>query len=886
MARFYGEIFLNIQNYGILHYIPREHYFADDNYFPFPPGWKPGLLNDFENVEKQQYWFTSNNGLCIYDRRTRQMWTKNYNPQKLAILNNSRVQNGLIKVYIDKQRRIWLFTVAQRGFREQAQYCLDSTGTRYLNSDTVGLTDKGRGYTELKYFFETSSGEMWIYGYNVLLNYDKINSTWNYNKRVADYNDNNIFYQSVFQLMEDRDGNLWLATNQGLYFTPNVGSNSSIINLKLNREGEVSIDDITEGPNGNIWFARWHKGVAVTTPQLKQIENTVYKHPPPAKWPEILKNSVLQSTSIVMQKKTQRMWIGCNNGILMLHDPARQTTAYLHPPEFKNSTVRHLAEDKEGNLWAATFAGRLVKCYNGKFVVVKDFGTNIYKLFFDKDGWLWLATRERGLFALDPNTGKVLQHYTAHRGENSLFSNTSTDIEQMHNNLIAVGAGALHLINKKTGRVQQIRYEDGLPSNTISRLRLDAKGILWIITSNGLCMFNPKNSRFTPYTLRDGVALAEQTIATDYVTSNNQILFGGNNSVIMFNPDNIIRVTRPANVELTDVRVLNKSLPVDSLMALPEITLEPGENNISIFFSSLGYREREKLVYYYKLLGIDKHFIKTDRVYQANYASLPPGHFVFQVYGENIEGLRSSKITKLPFFIRPPIYRTYWFVSSMVFLVLLVIYMVHHIRVEKLLAMESLRNNVARDLHDDMGSTLSTINILSSMAKSKLNVDNLKTSEYLTKISEYSERMMDSMDDIVWSIKPSNDSMQMLIARMRQFATNALEAKNIDLFFEMDPKVLDLKLDMAGRRHFFLIFKEAINNAAKYSLAASVHVRMLTVKGKLILTVVDNGCGFEIQQADGNGLGNMEKRADNLNGQVFISSIKGEGTKVQLFIPI
>ena len=142
------------------------------------------------------------------------------------------------------------------------------------------------------------------------------------------------------------------------------------------------------------------------------------------------------------------------------------------------------------------------------------------------------------------------------------------------------------------------------------------------------------------------------------------------------------------------------------------------------------------------------------------------------------------------------------------------------------------------------------------------------------------------MDDIVWSIKPSNDSMQMLVARMRQFATNALEAKDIDLVFDMDAKVLDLKLNMAGRRHFFLIFKEAINNAAKYSLAASVQVRLVTAKGKLILTVIDDGCGFELVHADGNGLGNMEKRADNLNGQVFISSIKGEGTKVQLFIPI
>ena len=140
---------------------------------------------------------------------------------------------------------------------------------------------------------------------------------------------------------------------------------------------------------------------------------------------------------------------------------------------------------------------------------------------------------------------------------------------------MVIGAGALHLIDKKTGRVTQIRYEDGLPSNTISRLRLDANGLLWMITSNGLCMFNPKNKRFTPYTLRDGVALAEQTIATDFVTSNNNILFGGNNSVIMFNPNNISHVSKPANVEITDVRVLNQTLPVNSFFRYRKLPLNP-----------------------------------------------------------------------------------------------------------------------------------------------------------------------------------------------------------------------------------------------------------------------------------------------------------------------
>ena len=122
-------------------------------------------------------------------------------------------------------------------------------------------------------------------------------------------------------------------------------------------------------------------------------------------------------------------------------------------------------------------------------------------------------------------------------------------------------------------------------------------------------------------------------------------------------------------------------------------------------------------------------------------------------------------------------------------------------RVQRLLAVEKLRTRVARDLHDDMGSTLSTINILSAMAKSKMNTDAVKTTEYLAKITDNSQRMMDAMDDIVWSIKPSNDSMQKIVARMREFATNVLEPKDIALEFHIDEQVYDIKLNMEARRH-------------------------------------------------------------------------------------
>ncbi len=322
------------------------------------------------------------------------------------------------------------------------------------------------------------------------------------------------------------------------------------------------------------------------------------------------------------------------------------------------------------------------------------------------------------------------------------------------------------------------------------------------------------------------------------------------------------------------------------MLSLPQVKLYSNQNTFSIYFSALSYGQKEKLTYYYKLDGINKDWIKADRQFFASYSLLPPGKYIFSVYCENIEGIRCSSITSFPIYIKPPIWQTRWFISTMLLLVALIIYAVHRARVNKLLAVEKIRTRVARDLHDDMGSTLSTINILSSMAKSKISTDIVKTNEFISKISDNSQRMMEAMDDIVWSIKPSNDSMQKITARMREFATNVLEAKEIELSFVADEDVYNLKLNMEARRDLFLVFKEAVNNAAKYSKASKVAVTIAILNKQVQLIIKDDGIGFDVSKADnGNGLSNMHKRTDAMNGKIIIQSAQGKGTEVIITVP-
>jgi len=173
------------------------------------------------------------------------------------------------------------------------------------------------------------------------------------------------------------------------------------------------------------------------------------------------------------------------------------------------------------------------------------------------------------------------------------------------------------------------------------------------------------------------------------------------------------------------------------------------------------------------------------------------------------------------------------------------------------------------------------------MAKSKMQTDPLRTSDYLSKITDNSQRMMEAMDDIVWSIKPDNDNMQKISARMREYANGTLESKDIEITFDVEEKVYDLKLDMEARRDLFLLFKEAINNIGKYSKATITKIKLGFESKHLVMEICDNGIGFVPEESDtGNGLGNMEKRAHNLFGELKINSEPGKGTKIVLRMPV
>jgi signal transduction histidine kinase len=205
-------------------------------------------------------------------------------------------------------------------------------------------------------------------------------------------------------------------------------------------------------------------------------------------------------------------------------------------------------------------------------------------------------------------------------------------------------------------------------------------------------------------------------------------------------------------------------------------------------------------------------------------------------------------------------------------------------RSRRLAEIEKVRNAIARDLHDDIGSTLSSINILSQLAIREGNSD---ASKHFNKIAEQSGRMMESMSDIVWSISPGNDSLDQVVSKMKEFAAEILESKNIAYRFNGEDSLKNTTLSLDKRKNLFLIFKEAVNNAAKYSGATDLEITFVRQGNTLSLSVSDNGRGFEPESVKvGNGLKNMKERARALSARFdFVTRVK-EGTRVALELPL
>ena len=194
---------------------------------------------------------------------------------------------------------------------------------------------------------------------------------------------------------------------------------------------------------------------------------------------------------------------------------------------------------------------------------------------------------------------------------------------------------------------------------------------------------------------------------------------------------------------------------------------------------------------------------------------------------------------------------------------------------------ERIRSRIAADLHDDIGSTLSSIFLMSEISVSKNKQSILE--EILQKISANSREILNSMDDIIWSVKPQEDSLDNLIIRLREYAIPLCESKGISIYMNIEPSISSLKLEMDERRNIYLITKESINNAIKHSGCSKLEVTFSAKNRQIEVIINDNGIGFDPKlPTSRNGMLNMKRRAQQIGREVVILSEKGKGTTLRL----
>lgn len=320
------------------------------------------------------------------------------------------------------------------------------------------------------------------------------------------------------------------------------------------------------------------------------------------------------------------------------------------------------------------------------------------------------------------------------------------------------------------------------------------------------------------------------------------------------------------------LRYMNKSLVIAKEMGLKESVIDCYNQLADCYYDSKDYKN----AYSYLTLYHDsndslrnKEVIDKTAELEAKYNNEKKENQIELLNKD--KGIQNAEIKKQKLIKN-------FFIGGAAVLVLLSILFYNYYRTKQLLKLQTLRNNIASDLHDDVGSTLSSISIFSELAKQQTK----EVIPMLESIGDSSRKMLESMADIVWTINPENDNFEKIILRMRSFAYELLGAKKIDFEFSADDLVSKLKLPMDVRKNLYLIFKEATNNMVKYADANRAFFSISGTKNNLAMLIRDNGKGFDINKSSqGNGLKNMKKRAQEIGGQLIIESGAGIGTTIQ-----
>lgn len=596
--------------------------------------------------------------------------------------------------------------------------------------------------------------------------------------------------------------------------------------------------------------------------------------------------------------RLNRVWALKLHNRLFLWNDARNRfeddAAAIPLPDSLKNNITAIRSDPHGNLWliagsnfcywniAANTVELFPVTFDPEFKEIKRMAEQ--KLVCDTSGNAWLLTYS-GIFYCNWQTKTVKHIFKTGDKKDMLASFTmNAGVFNKYNDLWISAGSQLQVMNPyKFSILSSHNVKHGLPSMTVNGLASDSFGRIWANTPAGLGMFNPKAKFWRIYNRYDGME-RDMLDGETVITGNQYIAIDQVNGFIFKKIDEIAVTGKPPELRITGMMINDEAVD-DSLLIQNKahLYLPHSKNSITIEFAAMDWLYPFKTTYTYNIEGYG--LSQNDGDGRLRLTGLSPGKYVVHVKAINNGGEWSNEIV-FTIIIRSPFWKTWWFITLCAIILMGLMYILYRYRIRQLKQLHEMRNNISSNLHDDIGASLSNIHILNELAKR--NTGNAeKTIEYLDKAGEDIQRISESLSDIVWNINPRYDQFENLLIRMKRYAAEMMDGRNISYTINFPPDADMIKLNIDKRRDLYLIFKEAVNNLVKYSGAAEAHITMNISSRMLSLTINDNGCGFDINKIkEGNGLTNMRQRATKWKGMLNVESAAGKGTSIELKFPI
>lgn len=698
-----------------------------------------------------------------------------------------------------------------------------------------------------------------------------------------DYRDpftHNGFY-STFIYKDERTGDVWVGTEIGLeHYSPTaIRFGRAIIPVEPDfgpfNLVSGAVQDRTD-PGGQRYFI----GVWANNFFAWDRRTNRFKRYRTGKDLPVMSQEVFS----IMQDRDGYLWLTLT-GAIARYDPRSGKTDHLKPqfrkPERGNKILAS-TQAPDGTMWFGANADGLFRFNAAKRqaerVPLPDEVTFqpsgdlfVHSMASDSLGRIWLATN-KGLTCYNPATNSAQRFRIP--GKPDPYDCTGVVVSR-NGHVWCTSKDWLIELDADGQVLQTFRPEQGIRCSQAVFIVEDHSGNIWFNSDYLLHCLDTRKKTFTYYGLADGLFGNAPTDGLS-ILPNGEIIVGFQNAFNYFHPALLRRNATPPPVVITGIKILNREHPPGE-----PLVLRPGDNMLTVEFAALNFSQPERNRYAYKLEGFDPDWNYTDRPV-AIYTNLDGGRHLLRLKACNNDGVWNETGTSLEFRVIPPFYERWYFYLALVLAGAGITYAIARYRYLQRHRLNLFRQRLARDLHDEMGSTLSSIRFFSDFAQTQVADAKPEAMPVLQRISQSATALSESMQDIIWAMKSRNDYLEDVASRMTEFGLRLLEARGIRFVTRIDEHFPVRRLLPEQRRNLYLIFKEAINNAAKYAAATEVELEFSAAGGVLTLAISDNGEGFDPESKEsGNGLYNMRQRAAEIGGKLEIVSAPGKGTRVE-----